>query len=191
MKFEIHGRWKKGYAFDLHTVASTYLGPDEFGHDRFENARSEMGDLVYRLKYQKDQSVVPRIIRLLDGIKGIEEFGAIIPVPSSNRARPYQPVDEIARALGESRNVPVLAGFLAKTAGAQLKNVGDPEERRLLLEGAITIAGEETIVGRHVLLVDDLYRSGATLDACCSVLLEHARVASVCVLTMTRTRSKR
>jgi competence protein ComFC len=93
--------------------------------------------------------------------------------------------------VGESRNVPVLAGFLAKTAGAQLNNVGDPEERRLLLEGSITIAGEVTIAGRHVLLVDDLYRSGATLDACSAVLLEHARAASVCVLTMTRTRSKR
>ena len=191
MTFEIHGRWRKGYAFDLHTVASTYLAPDEFGHDRFENARSEMGNLVYRLKYQNDRTVVPRIVGLLDGIRGIEEFGAIIPVPSSRKARPYQPVDEITKALGVRRNVPVLAGFLAKAVGDQVKNVDDPEERRLLLEGSIVIAGRETIAGRHVLLVDDLYRSGATLDACCSVLLDHAKVASVCVLTMTRTRIRR
>lgn len=103
MKFEIHGRWRKGDAFDLHALASTYLGPDEFGHDRFESKRSEMGELVYRLKYQNDRTAIPQIIRLLDGIGGIEKFAAIVPVPSSNGARPFQPVDEIALALGESR----------------------------------------------------------------------------------------
>lgn len=191
MKFEIHGRWRKGYAFDLHTLASTYLGPDEFGHDRFESKRSEMGELVYRLKYQNDRTAIPQIIRLLDGIGGIEKFAAIVPVPSSNGARPFQPVDEIALALGESRNVPVLAGFLRKSGALELKNVGDPEERRSLLAGSISVAGRQTLEGKHVLLVDDLYRSGATLDACCSVLLDDAKVASVCALTMTMTRSKR
>lgn len=191
MKYEIEGKWRKGYAFDLHTVASTYLGPDEYGHNRFENTRSEIGELVYQLKYQNDKAAVAKIIDLLNGIKGIDKFDAIIPAPSSNKARAYQPVDEIAKALGADRNVPVLVGFLDKAGGAQLKNVDDPEERQKLLEGSITMAGTQNITGKNVLLVDDLYRSGATLNACCAVLLDAAKVASVCVLTMTKTRSKR
>ena len=191
MKYEIHGKWRKGYAFDLHTVASTYLGPDEYGHDRFENTRSEIGELIYQLKYQNDQSAVPKIIKLLSAIKGIEKFDAIIPVPSSQKHRKYQPVDEIAKALGKDRNVSVLIGLLEKSGGQQLKNVDDPEERQKLLEDAITIANGEPLAGKNVLLIDDLYRSGATLDACCAVLLNIAKVESVCVLTMTKTRSKR
>ena len=74
---------EKGYAFDLHTLASTYLGPDEFGRDQFDNTRSEMGELVYQLKYKRDKSVIPKIIELLTAITGIEKFDFIIPVPSS------------------------------------------------------------------------------------------------------------
>ena len=98
MRHRLKGNWTKGLAFDLHTVASVYLGPDEFGHDRFDNTRSEIGELVYQLKYKHDQSAVPKIIDLLSVIQGIEKFDAIIPVPSS-KARAVQPVDAIAKAL--------------------------------------------------------------------------------------------
>lgn len=191
MRHKLEGNWHVGYAIDIHTVASTYIGVNEYGHDIWDNKRSEMGELVYQLKNCSDLSTIPKIVGLLKELDGIEKFAAIIPVPPSNKARAYQPVDEICRALGTDRNVPVLIGYLDKTGGGQLKNVDDPEERQKLLEGSITITGKEDIAGKHVLLVDDLYRSGATLNACCSILLEKAKAASVCVLTMTKTRSNR
>ncbi len=43
MAHKLIGSWKKGLAFDIHTVESLYLGVDQFGHDRFDNTRSEMG----------------------------------------------------------------------------------------------------------------------------------------------------
>jgi predicted amidophosphoribosyltransferase len=127
MKYRLDGNWKKGLAFDLHTIASNYLGPDEYGRDRWDTTRSEMGELIYRLKYGGDRSAVKRVIELLKAINGIEKFDAIIPVPSTNRNRPYQPVDEIAKELGAERGVEVLTGFLEKEAGGQeLKAVGNP-----------------------------------------------------------------
>jgi len=54
MRYEIKGNWKKGLAFDLHTVASVYLGVDEYGHGRFDNTRSEIGELIYQLKYRSE-----------------------------------------------------------------------------------------------------------------------------------------
>jgi len=189
VKYKLSGKWKSGYAFDLHTLASTYLGPDEFGHDRFDNTRSEMGELVYQLKYKRDQSTIPKIIELLTAITGIEKFDFIIPVPSS-RARVFQPVDEIATALGKQRGVPVLIGFLAKESrGNELKNVTDPDQKEKLLKDAIKIAGDRKVKGKNILLVDDLYDSGATLNACCSILYEEAGAKGVFVLTMTKTRT--
>ena len=191
VRYELAGNWKKGLAFDLHTVASTYLGPDEFGHDQFDNTRSEMGELVYALKYRNDKSAVPKIIEFLKSIRGIEKFDFIVPVPSS-KARALQPVETIAEALGNDRGVPVLTGFLKKNIrGAELKNITDPNERAQALEGSITIQGDQEIRGKSVLLVDDLYRSGATLNACCSVLYGRAAAKSISVLTMTRTRTTR
>ena len=83
MRYTIEGNWRRGYAFDVHTLASTYLGPDEYGHDRWDTTRSEMGELIYRLKYRGDEYAVSKIIKLLSVVQGIEKFDAIIPVPST------------------------------------------------------------------------------------------------------------
>lgn len=190
MKHKLEGNWTKGRAFDLYTVASVYLGPDEFGHDRFDNTRSEIGELVYQLKYRHDQTAVTKIIELLSVIKGIEKFYAIIPVPSS-KARAVQPVDAIAKALGKQRGVRVLEGYLIKDGNAELKDIHDPDERLKILENTIKISGKEDISGQRVLLLDDLYRSGATLNVCCNVLKQQAMIGEVSVLTMAKTRSNR
>ena len=108
MVFDLEGNWRSGKAYDLHTVASTYLGVDQFGHDRFENTRSEMGELVYALKCNADLSAVPKFMQLLDKISGIEKFDYIIPIPATNKNRPFQPVEAIADALGKRRKVTVL-----------------------------------------------------------------------------------
>lgn len=191
MRYKLEGKWKKGLAFDIHTIASDYLGTDEFGHDRWDTTRSEMGELLYQLKYRDDKSSIEKIIELLKGIRGIESFDAIIPVPPS-KTRAYQPVHEIAKALGVQRGVEVLVGFLVKKVGGhEIKEINDPDKRRNILEGKIAVAGERDISGKKVLLVDDLYRSGATLNVATDILYQEANVDSVSVLTMTKTRSKR
>jgi len=64
MTIEIKGKWEKGYALEYHTIGSKYLGEDEFGHKKFETTRTELGKLVYKLKYKADFSVVSQIINL-------------------------------------------------------------------------------------------------------------------------------
>lgn len=191
MTHPLSGNWRVGKAFDLHTLFSVYIGDNEFGHPQFDNTYSEMGKLVHQLKYENDREAVGRIVELLNDVDGIENFDFLIPAPSSN-VRPRQPVDLIAEALGARRGVTVLTGFLKKASGGtQLKNVDDPAEREKLLKDAIKIVGTQDIACKAVLLVDDLYRSGATLNACSAILQEQAGAADVCVLTMTKTRSKR
>jgi competence protein ComFC len=188
MTIKLVGNWRDGKAFDVHMLSSVYLGPNEFGHAKFDNTRSEMGDLVYKLKYSQDKSVLPAIIALLDKITGIEEFACIIPIPPTNKARTFQPVTEIALALGKHRGVKVLTDFLANaTDGKQLKNVDDVSEREKLVKESLCIEGKQSIAGCHVLLVDDLYDSGATLRAATDLLIQQGKAASVCVLTMTKT----
>ena len=192
MTIEVKGNWKKGLAYDVHTLSSTYLGPDEFGHDRWDSTRSEMGKLVYQLKYKNDKSAVGKIVDLITGkIKGIENFDLIIPIPSTKKNRPYQPVDEIAKELGRRKRVKVLNYLTKEAGGVELKNVDDPKEREKLLKGMISMSNDYDIFGKTVLLLDDLYRSGATLSVATDVLYKKAKVKSVSVLTMTKTRSRR
>jgi hypothetical protein len=81
----ITGRWLKGIALDVHTVRSTYLGVNEFGRDMFDTVRSELGELLVRLKYRGDRSAAPEIIATAaDFLRPyLDRFDRIIPVPPS------------------------------------------------------------------------------------------------------------
>ena len=73
---------------------------------------------------------------------------------------------------------------------AELKNVYDYTERLSLLAGSHAVDRTQ-VQGRQVLLFDDLYRSGATMNAITAALYDEGAVANVFALTITRTRSNR
>jgi predicted amidophosphoribosyltransferase len=114
----------------------------------------------------------------------------IIPVPASRSGRPQQPVQLLADALSKHVGVSVRSDAVLKTKEIpELKNVFGYDERLLLLEGAHRI--EPSIVaGQSLLLFDDLYRSGATMNAITAALYDEGGPAAVYALAITRTRSK-
>jgi ComF family protein len=60
-----------------------------------------------------------------------------------------------------------------------------PRQRRLNLRGAFFVSNAEEVSGRHILLVDDIYTTGATARACSKTLMD-AGAASVRVATLAR-----
>lgn len=87
--------------------------------------------------------------------------------------------------------MPVLSNVLTKKPGGpQLKDVEDLDERTKLLDESLAIGDPAMVAGKKVLLVDDLYRSGATLTVA-TKKLRAVGAAYVGVLKMTKTRSKR
>jgi predicted amidophosphoribosyltransferase len=70
----------------------------------------------------------------------------------------------------------------------QLKGVTDPEKRKELVEGLYAVDPTCT-AGRSVLLFDDLFRSGSTMNAITDVLMQQGRATVVRALTITKTRS--
>lgn len=192
MAIKIDGNWSAGFAIDLHTISSVYLGIDDYGRKQFDNERSEIGELVNKLKYHSDMTVIPKIIEIINkNIKNINHVDFIIPVPPSNMSRNIQPVYSITRALSQSTNVLSLENLLAKTNPEQLKNIEDPTQRETILRSSLILNNQIDISNKKVLLVDDVYRSGATLRAITDLLYNQGRVSNVYVLTMTKTRSNR
>lgn len=193
-RMRIPGGWKEGYVLDYHTVSSEFLGHDQFGHAIFDTKRSEIGELLYKLKYRSDQAVIESIVetaahfaRAFIKARNLS-LDFIIPVPPS-RERDFQPVFEIAKHLGAALGLPLLTDGIKKIKDTpELKDVYNYEDRTKLLEGAYTVAPDST-EGKNILLFDDLYRSGATLNAITSVLYSTGKAANVYVLALTRTRS--
>lgn len=73
---------------------------------------------------------------------------------------------------------------------SQLKEIEDPDVRKEVLKDAFSVQNN-VLNGKDVLLFDDLYRSGETLNAVCDVLLNVGKARGVYVLTITKTRTKR
>ena len=184
---KLEGNWTKGWAFDLHTISSRPTGYSQSGRLIFDTTRPEMGELINRLKYRGEREVIGEIISLLAPIKNIDTFDVIIPVPSS-KGRNFQPAAAIAEALGKQRGVRVLKDYLSKSGKDEIKNIENPENRPEMVKKQISISGKDDLSGKKVLLLDDVYDTGATLNFCCTILKEQAKVGSVSVLTMTKTR---
>jgi competence protein ComFC len=188
----IVGRWSIGYTLDVHTTSSNLVGHDEYGHPQFESKRSELGELLYRLKFRRDQSVIPEIAEVVGTFveSYLPKLDLIVPAPPST-PRPEQPVILLARAIGEQIGIPVSDDCVWKVRETpQLKNVFDFDERSRLLDGAFELDSSVT-KGKMVLLFDDLYRSGATLNAVTALLYDQGGAKDVVVLTLTRTRNLR
>jgi len=73
---------------------------------------------------------------------------------------------------------------------SELKRIFDFEQRMRILADVFEVR-DPVVAGRTVLLFDDLYRSGATLNAVTRVLLEQGKARDVYALTLTITRRMR
>ncbi len=188
----IPGRWKEGYALDYHTMSSVYLGHDEYGHPVYDTKRTEIGELLYRLKYKSDRSVLHEIVNRIElfYLSWKPPIDFIIPVLPSRSRKKHQPVKLIAEEMGRRLKIPVRFDciFRVKEIPA-IKNVYEFDERTRLLRGAFKV--DSSWVGeRKILLFDDLYRSGATMNAITEVLYDEGYADDVYALTITRTRSR-
>ena len=192
----ISGNWTEGFVLDVHTLSSTFLGYDEFGHERFDTKRSELGELLFRLKSRADESALDDILQtvveyLTKSWQIVASLDLIIPMPPSNISRPSQPVMKLARGVSSRTGVPISQDALVKIKETpQLKNVYDYHERTELLKDAFR-AERSLVQGKSLLLLDDLYRSGATMNEASRVLRETGNAKMVYVLALTKTRSIR
>ncbi len=103
------------------------------------------------------------------------DIDLIVPVPIHWRrrlSRGYNQCEEIARALGRRWNIAVETNALCKCRHTRSQVHSTYYERLSNLRDSFTVKSPEKFIGRHILIVDDVLTSGATLDACAHALLE-------------------
>ena len=171
---QLIGAWQHGWALDFH---SRFSGGDW--------SRSGTGDLTNRLKYNSDLSVLPKLLEqtmeLFQIHPEMNKSDIIVPVPSTTK-RKIQPVQVYCDALSSKTKMPVQMLIYKACDTKPQKEMKTIGQKRANVSGAFAL--NSNIQGKRILLVDDLFDSGATLDEITRVLRKGG-AAIINVLTLT------
>lgn len=185
---EIDGNWDLGFALDKHVLSSQYIGENEYGHAQFDTKRSEAGEALYQLKYNGDFSQAHLLAKAIakEICPRFKNIGLIVPVPPS-KIRRRQPVIELASELGKLIGVGSFDNIILKSGNNdQLKDLNSKEEKVNALKGILSVNDGINGDGKwNALIVDDLYDTGASLEATCAKLREYNKINKVYVATAT------
>jgi ComF family protein len=148
--------------------------------------------LVHSLKYGDRLDLAPMMGRWMSraGREILAEADALVPVPLHWRrqwARRFNQSAMLASAISAESGVPI-AGRVITRVKATVQQVGlTRSERASNVQGAFKVPEESkgAVVGRRLVLVDDVLTSGATVEGCARAL-SRAGAANVDVLIFAR-----
>lgn len=141
----------------------------------------------------KTTPVLPR--RVIDGIRAalnridLNRVDLIMPVPLSKQRyleRGFNQAEFISRELSRQTGIGLDPVTLARTVHTQMHRIGmDKRGRELAVQKAFVVQRPNLVAGKNVLLVDDVFTSGATSSACAKALRK-AGAGKVYVFTLAR-----
>jgi ComF family protein len=150
---------------------------------------------IHQLKYQDLRSLAHPLGKLM-AERWVElaplgfELDVIVPVPlhsTRQRQRGYNQAALLARELAAHLHRPVVEDNLVRTRATAPQVDLNAQERRANVRGAFYCTGND-LSGKCVMLIDDVYTTGSTLDSACTALRE-AGTSSVWAYTLARAKS--
>ncbi len=152
-------------------------------------------EAIHLMKYEKKQIISKHLIQLLQAHLP-EDFSStdydfLLPIPLHTnrfRQRGFNQSEQIAHGIAQVWRVPVRVDILFRIRDtAPLSRLSSHEERVKNIAGAFEIRSPDLIQNRKILLIDDIFTTGTTINETLKVL-QVANPDCVDVLTLTRTR---
>jgi len=164
----------------------------------FAGARAAAGfesiimDAIHKFKYGRNISTGRALGSFMAGFSfpdfDFSEYSLLIPVPlhiKRLRERGFNQSLLLAEEMGEKHHLPVNFSLL-KRCNFTLTQTGlNKAEREKNIKGAFTVTDKNKIAGKCVILVDDVYTTGSTINECARVLMQ-AGAKKVAALTLSR-----
>jgi ComF family protein len=151
-----------------------------------------MKEAMYRFKYSNRRcyarnftdEIRRKLMGYLEDI-GYETIDAVIAIPMSRKGekkRGYNQAEALAHYISREFNIPERRDVIIRNKETQKMKTLDPVERRLNLINAFKYR-EIGVKLKKILLVDDIYTTGATLDSVALELREHgvSEIYSICI----------
>ncbi len=135
--------------------------------------------LMHQLKYKGSKEVGEKLGRLFgsDLIRSApyREVELLVPVPlhpKRERKRGYNQSAEIGRGMSAAMGIPLLNGTLVRNHYSATQTNKGRFERWENVRELFSVQHPELLEGKHLLLVDDVVTTGATLEACAQEVLK-------------------
>jgi ComF family protein len=154
----------------------------------YYNKGSRIRKLIHNLKYNGIREIgydLGRLYGLSLKTSGfINDIDIIIPVPlhpMKKRIRGFNQSETISMGIADATHLPVDIKSLARVLVSATQTKRSRYERWTNVEGIFQVLDSQTIMGKHVLLVDDVITTGSTIESCTNELLkiEGVRVSVV------------
>jgi ComF family protein len=152
--------------------------------------RGWLKDAIYAYKFDKRTELAKPFARLMSGriLRAGLSADGIIPVPMHRerlKHRRFNHAELLARHLGEFIDLPVWPQVLYRAAEKLPQHKLNRLDRERNTEDAYQVRGADIIQGRTVILIDDIYTTGFTAQACAAALLKSgAKAVMVSVLAI-------
>lgn len=186
-----------------HTIKETEISKAFYGLVPFEFGASLLyftkkgisQNLIHNLKYRNRQEVGTYLGDLYASeLKNLEVFkhiDVILPVPLHKKRfqeRGYNQVTTFCKAIEKNLTIPILDDVLVKNQNLKSQTNKSKEGRLKNSKNVFSIENQEKIEGKHVLLIDDVFTTGATIEACAKEIL-NIKNTKISLLTMAYSQS--
>lgn len=134
---------------------------------------------MHQLKYRGNKDLGLQLGRLM-GISIAEsgrfdDIDALIPLPlfpSKEKKRGYNQATVLCNGMAETLSVPVLNNIIVRPQHTDTQTKKGRIERWKNIEGKFELVNSAAIQNKHLLLIDDVVTTGATLESCGNELLK-------------------
>jgi ComF family protein len=155
-------------------------------------ARDTVLEAIHRYKYHRALWFEPFLAELLISRAQPELAGGrwdwLVPIPlhpAKEREREFNQAERLARRLSAAARIPVNHRLVRRVVPTRTQTQLTREERRANVRNAFAMCPGERLNGERLVLLDDVFTTGATASACARVL-RTAGAGDVCVWTVAR-----
>ncbi|MBL7745859.1 MAG: ComF family protein [Chitinophagaceae bacterium] len=152
---------------------------------------SLMQHLMHQFKYKNNKELGLQLGRIMgEQLKRSGRFkaDALVPLPLfpvKERKRGYNQATILCEGMAGAMEIPVLDKVIARPQHTETQTKKGRIERWKNMDGKFILKNPEAIHNKHLLLVDDVVTTGATLEACGNALLQAENVqlsiAALCI----------